>query len=82
MTAYAPKIQLKEPWHAPSEKDASDDGLEGFRLAQDAGLLLFQLFAGRLKRHLKGIVSSAQLQLNTSILEGINNHIKTIRQTP
>jgi len=39
-----------------------------------------QAFAKRLKAYVEGIVSSAEFQLNTSVLEGMNNRIKVIKR--
>ena len=38
------------------------------------------LFAKRLKKYLRGILASAIYQMNSSILEGVNNKIKVIKR--
>ncbi|WP_241283756.1 ISL3 family transposase [Pseudomonas aeruginosa] len=80
MTAYVFKTQLKELWYAPNEYEARRRWGEWFKLAQESGLQLLQAFAKRLKAYVEGIVSSAEFQLNTSVLEGMNNRIKVIKR--
>ena len=45
-------------------------------MAIDSGLKSLVAFA----KHLEGIVASALYRLNTSALEGMNNHIKVIKR--
>lgn len=80
MTVYVLKAQLKELWYAPNEAEARRRWDEWFRLAQDSALKPLQQFARRLKGYVEGIVSSACFQLNTSVLEGMNNRIKVIKR--
>jgi transposase len=39
-----------------------------------------QRFAKNLGRYIHGILASARFPLHTSVLEGVNNHIKVIKR--
>ena len=74
------KDQLKLLWYAPSEQEAKQRWKQWYRQAMESGLQPLIRFANRLKPYLHGIVASATHQLNTSILEGMNNRIKVIKR--
>lgn len=46
----------------------------------DSGLQPVIAFAKRLSGYIEVIVASTLFRLNTSVLEGINNHIKVIKR--
>ncbi len=79
-TVYLLKTNLKELWYAPSEEEAHMRWNEWFNMAMESGIKPLMLFAKRLSSYLPGIVSSAIYQLNTSVLEGMNNRIKVIKR--
>lgn len=79
-TVYVLKTQLKELWYAPSEAVAKQRWDEWYRLAMESGLKPLITFARRLKPYLSGIIASARIRLQTSVLEGMNNRIKVIKR--
>ncbi|MGS1013225.1 ISL3 family transposase [Rhodanobacter sp. UC4450_H17] len=79
-TVYVLKAQLKELWYAPDEDEARRRWNEWHTLAMDSRLPPLIAFAKRLAPYIEGIVASAIYQLNTSVLEGMNNRIKVIKR--
>lgn len=79
-TVYLLKTNLKELWYARSEQEAHARWDEWFSMAMESGIKPLILFAKRLKGYLHGIIASAVYQLNTSVLEGMNNRIKVIKR--
>jgi len=79
-TVYVLKTQLKELWYAADTDTAHQLWQQWYDMASSSGIAPLVQFAKRLKPYLKGIVSSAQHRLNTSVLEGMNNRIKVIKR--
>lgn len=59
--------------------DARQRWQQWYRLALETGLAAVIRFFSRLKRYVNGIVASLHYQLNTGVLEGINDRIKVIK---
>jgi transposase len=79
-TVYLLNSQLKELWYASSESEARRRWREWYEMAMESGIKPLMAFAKRLRGYLEGIVASAAYQLNTSVLEGMNNRIKVIKR--
>lgn len=80
LTAYLMRDELKRLWfyrHPGYAQRAWDHWLEQ---AQGSGIAALALFAQRIKAYLHGILSRCRHRLNTSIVEGINNTIKSIKR--
>ena len=77
---YLLKTALKEMWFAPSVRDGFRQWRSWYRMAIESGLPALILFARRLRKYLRGILASAIYQMNSSILEGVNNKIKVIKR--
>ena len=77
-TVYLLKTELKEIWFAPSIREGAQRWRRWYRMSIDSQLAPAILFAKRLKKYLRGILASAIYQMNSSILEGVNNKIKVI----
>ena len=79
-TVYLLKTELKEIWFAPSIREGAQRWRRWYRMSIDSQLAPAILFAKRLKKYLRGILASAIYQMNSSILEGVNNKIKVIKR--
>lgn len=80
MLVYIMKEQLKGLWYAKSERAARWRFTHWCRQAMASGLKPLIHFARCLRPYAEGIIASAIYQLNTSVLEGINNKIKVIKR--
>ena len=80
MTVYVLKDELKQLWRQTSTEAAQDACRAWFEKALTSGIAPLVRFAGKLRPYLPGIVASALWNLNTSVLEGINNRIKVIKR--
>lgn len=79
-TVYLLKTELKEIWFAPSVREGAQRWKRWYRLALDSQLAPAIQFAKRLRKYLRGILTSALYPMNSSILEGVNNRIKVIKR--
>ncbi|MDR5865367.1 ISL3 family transposase [Halomonas koreensis] len=79
-TTYVLKDQLKTLWFAKDETTARHAWKEWSEMALGSGIEALVGFTRKLAPYLDGIVSSARHQLNTSVLEGMNNRIKVIKR--
>ena len=79
-TVYLLKTELKEVWFAPSVREGAQRWRRWYQMAIDSQLAPAIQFAKRLKKYLRGILASAIYQMNSSILEGVNNKIKVIKR--
>ncbi|WP_211106788.1 ISL3 family transposase [Nitrospirillum viridazoti] len=80
MTVYVLKEELKQLWRQPSIQAAQTAWQAWADKAAGSGIEPLVRFAKKLAAYLHGIVASAAWQLNTSVLEGINNRIKVIKR--
>ena len=79
-SVYLLKTELKEVWFAPSVREGAQRWRRWYQMAIDSQLAPAIQFAKRLKKYLRGILASAIYQMNSSILEGVNNKIKVIKR--
>jgi transposase len=79
-TVYVLKDDLKELWRQSSAEAARAAWQAWYAKAIESGLNPLIRFAKSLEGYLDGIVAAARWQLNTSVLEGINNKIKVIKR--
>ncbi len=79
-TVYVLKDALKEIWYAPSVREGWRRWRSWLRHARDSEMAPQQRFARNLKRYARGILASARFHMHTSLLEGVNNHIKVIKR--
>ena len=80
MTVYVLNEDLKQLWRHTDTKQAQTAVAAWIRRAQASGIPALQRFARNLMTYVHGIVAHARWQLNTSVLEGINNKIKVIKR--
>ena len=80
MTVYVMKDELKLLWRQPSNDAARAAWQAWWDKASNSGIAPLIRFAKNLAPYLHGIVASASWNLNTSVLEGINNRIKVIKR--
>ena len=79
-TVYLLKDELKELWRQTSTEAVQAAWRAWFAKALESGLKPLIRFARNLEAYLPGIIANAHWQLNTSVLEGINNKIKVIKR--
>jgi transposase len=79
-TVYLLKDELKDLWRQTSPEAVREAWQAWFAKARESGLKPLIRFARNLQAYLPGIVANARWQLNTSVLEGINNKIKVIKR--
>jgi transposase len=79
-TVYLLKDELKDLWRQTSTEAVKAAWRAWFAKANESGLKPLIRFARNLKAYLPGILANARWQLNTSVLEGINNKIKVIKR--
>lgn len=80
MTVYLLKDDLKRLWSYTREgwaRRAWDDWLER---AQESGIPALKTFARNLGKRIEGILAHCRWDLNTSVLEGMNNKIKVLKR--
>jgi transposase len=80
LTAYLMRDELKRLWFHHHPDDAWQAWEHWLEQAQGSGIAALGHFAFKLKAYLHGILSRCRHQLNTSIVEGINNTIKVIKR--
>ena len=79
-TVYVMKADLKQLWSFRDATLAQEFWEQWYERAIQSAIEPLVLFANRLARYIKGIVSHARWPLHTSFLEGINNKIKVIKR--
>jgi transposase len=79
-TVYLLKDELKDLWRQTSPEAVRDAWQTWFAKARESGLKPLIRFAENLRPYIPGIIANARWQLNTSVLEGINNKIKVIKR--
>lgn len=80
LVVYLLRDQLKDLWHYRRVSWAEKAWKTWCQQAQQSGIEALRRFAERLKPYWHGIVSRCRHQLNTSVVEGINNTIKVIKR--
>lgn len=80
MTVYVMKDDLKHLWHFTCPQKARQFWQQWLERAIESGIEPLIGFANRLSRYLQGILSHCRWALHTSLLEGINNKIKTLKR--
>lgn len=80
MTAYVMKDTLKALWSYKREGWARKAWQNWLEMAQESGLAPLKRFAKLLSRRIDDVLSHCRWDLNTSLLEGINNKIKVIKR--
>ncbi len=80
MTVYIMKDDLKHLWDFTCLQQARRFWRQWFERAVESGIGPLIVFANRLSRYLQGILSHCRWALHTSLLEGINNKIKTLKR--
>jgi len=80
MIAYVLKDALKELWKYKREGWARKAWENWMEMAISSGLPPLVKFARNLAKRIDGILSHCRWQLNTSVLEGINNKIKVLKR--
>jgi len=80
MTAYVMKDTLKALWAYKREGWARKAWANWLEMARSSGLQPLVRFAENLAKRIKDILSHCRWNLNTSILEGINNKIKVLKR--
>jgi transposase len=80
MTVYVMKDDLKHLWDFTCMHQARQFWQQWLERAIESGIGPLIGFASRLSRYLEGILSHCRWALHTSLLEGINNKIKTLKR--
>jgi transposase len=80
MTAYVMKDALKALWSYKREGWARKAWENWLEMARSSGLVPLKQFAKFLSRRIDDVLSHCRWNLNTSVLEGINNKIKVIKR--
>lgn len=79
-TVYLLKTSLKEIWYAPTVWEGFRRWRAWYRLCRESGITVVIHFAKRLRKYIRGILSSARYRMHTSLIEGVNNKIKVIKR--
>jgi transposase len=79
-TVYVLKEDLKRLWKYRREASARRFWTQWYQRALDSGVKPLIVFAQRLAGYLQGIIAHCRWQLQTSLIEGINNKIKVIKR--
>lgn len=79
-TVYLLKTSLKEIWYAPTVWEGYRRWRAWYRLCLQSEIPAVIHFADKLKKYLRGILSSARYRMHTSLIEGVNNKIKVIKR--
>ena len=80
MTVYILRDELKRLWFYRRPQWAEKAWKTWCEQARQSGIAALELFAQRLKGYWHGIIARCRHQLNTSVVEGINNTIKVIKR--
>ncbi len=80
MTAYVLKDDLKQLWAYKREGWARRAWEDWVARAMESGIKPLVHFAERMAVYLPGILAHCRWNLNTSVLEGINNKIKVLKR--
>jgi transposase len=80
MTAYVMKDDLKQLWNLSDRQTAESCWQQWLGRAMQSGIAPLMKFANRLSNYAAGIIAHSRWPLHTSLLEGINNRIKTIKR--
>ncbi|AQT67797.1 Transposase [Anaerohalosphaera lusitana] len=80
MTTYVMKDDLKLLWNLSDRKAAESCWGQWLDRAMQSGIEPLMKFAKRLSKYAAGIIAHSRWPLHTSLLEGINNKIKTIKR--
>lgn len=77
---YVLKDDLKQLWRFRYPAAARRFWQQWYRRAMRSHLVPLQLFAGRLKPYVAGILNHCRYPLSTALVEGINNKIKVLKR--
>lgn len=80
MTVYLLKDDLKRLWSYTREGWARRAWNDWLERAQESGIPALKTFARNLAKRIEGILAHCRWDLNTSVLEGMNNKIKVLKR--
>jgi transposase len=80
MTVYLLKDDLKQLWSYTREGWARRAWEDWLARAQESGIAPLKTFARNLAKRIDGILAHCRWDLNTSVLEGMNNKIKVLKR--
>ena len=80
MTVYLLRDDLKRLWSYTREGWARRAWNDWLARAQESGITALKTFARNLAKRIDGVLAHCRWDLNTSVLEGMNNKIKVIKR--